>query len=233
MNIAPAALPGPVELVTPGLDAARDFYAALLGWTYAGSAGLVQAYAGGAHAATLRSVEAPARWCVTFAVPDVAPVHAAATVAGARLDGDELCDPLGGSFRVRDDAQTVPPGPGLPCWYEYMTAAPTDADRFYAEALGLHATVPPGAPDDAYAVLLAGGRPVAGRLSLPTDLAAVLPSGWMVYFAVGDPDRVAGEAARADGRVVVAPRDVGTGRVAAIADPAGAVFTVIRPAGSA
>jgi predicted enzyme related to lactoylglutathione lyase len=114
-----------------------------------------------------------------------------------------------------------------------MTAAPADADRFYADALGLHAAVPPGAPDDAYAILLAGDRPVAGRLSLSAGLADVLPPGWMVYFAVADPDRVADEAARSGGRLVVAPRDVGTGRVAAIADPAGAVFTVIRPAGGA
>ncbi|MCI4065678.1 hypothetical protein MRQ36_25220 [Micromonospora sp. R77] len=52
----------------------------------------------------------------------------------------------------------------------------------------------------------------------------------MVYFAVADPDGAAERAERLGGRLLVPPRDVPTGRVAALADPAGAVFTVIRPA---
>jgi predicted enzyme related to lactoylglutathione lyase len=110
-----------------------------------------------------------------------------------------------------------------------MTVVPGDADRFHHDGLGLRAE-PPAAPDDSYVLLAAGGRPVAGRLALPAPLAALLPTGWMVYFAVPDPDDAATRAARSGGRVLVPPRDVPTGRVAALADPAGAVFTVIRPA---
>ncbi|MCX4471845.1 hypothetical protein OOK41_16270 [Micromonospora sp. NBC_01655] len=219
------AVPGGVELVSADLDASRAFYADLLGWTYAGST----AFADGVPAAELRSGGAPARWWTVFAVDDSGAVSAAAARAGARLDGDDVHDPLGGSFRVRAGAHVVAPGPGRPCWYEYMTTAPDAADRFHADALGLRASAPPGAPDDSYVLLSAAGRPVAGRLLLPLPLDTLLPTGWMVYLAVADPDGVAAQAGRLGGRLLVPPRDVPTGRVAALADPAGAVFTVIRP----
>nr|QLJ96612.1 hypothetical protein HZU44_16915 [Micromonospora carbonacea] len=241
MNASTAlALPGGVTLVTPDPGAARAFYAGLLGWAYAGPAGGdpahpgpaggVTAYAGGTLAAELEHGAAPARWWPVFVAADAEAVRVAAGRAGARLDGGDVHDPLGGSFRVSAGTDVVVPGPGRPSWYEYMTTAPADADRFHADALGLRASAPPDAGDDSYALLLAAGRPVAGRLALPPPLAALLPTGWMVYFAVADPDAVAGRASGLGGRLLVPPRDVATGRVAALADPAGAVFTVIRPA---
>ncbi|GHJ54176.1 hypothetical protein Nm8I071_34830 [Nonomuraea sp. TT08I-71] len=63
-------------------------------------------------------------------------------------------------------------------------------------------------------------------------LRDVLPTGWMVYFAVTDPDGLADEARRLGGRVLVPPSEVVTGPVCALADPAGAVFTFVRPASS-
>ncbi|MFC4147361.1 VOC family protein [Micromonospora mangrovi] len=231
MNASPApAVPGGVELVTPDLDVARAFYTDLLGWTYTESAAGTTALADGLPAAHLRTGDAPARWWTVFAAEDAEAVRAAAGRAGARGDGEQVYDPAGGAFRVRTGGEVVAPGPGRPCWYEYMTTAPAEADRFHAEVLGLHATVPPGAPDDSYALLVAGGRPVAGRLTLPPPLHGLLPTGWMVYVAVADPDAAAERVEGRGGRLLVPPRDVPTGRVAALADPAGAVFTVIRPA---
>ncbi|MBO4210916.1 VOC family protein [Micromonospora echinofusca] len=223
------AVPAGVALVTADVDAARSFYADLLGWTYAESAAGITAVADGEPAAALHAGAGPARWCTVFAAEDPAAVRAAALRAGARLDGVDVHDPLGGHFRLGAAGTSAVPGPGRPCWYEYMTTAPDEAGRFYTDVLTLPASVPPGAPDDSYAVLTADGRPVAGRLALPAPLAGVLPTGWMVYFAVVDPDAAAARAEQLGGRLLVPPRDVPTGRVAAIADPAGAVFTVIRP----
>ncbi|MFI7575433.1 VOC family protein [Micromonospora sp. NPDC049497] len=230
MNAAPTpvVVPSGIDLVTPDLGTAREFYTDLFGWTY--DADGSTAHADGVPAAGLRAGAGPARWWTRFTTDDARAARAAATRAGARVEGDEVHDPLGGAFRLDAGDTVVAPGPGRPAWYEYMTSAPADADRFLADALALHATVPPGAPDDSYALLVAGGRPVAGRLALPPPLAGVLPTGWMVYVAVADPDEVAGRAGSRGGRVVVPPNDVPTGRVAALADPAGAVFTVIRPA---
>ncbi|SCL25260.1 hypothetical protein GA0074692_1926 [Micromonospora pallida] len=224
------AVPDRVELVTSDVDAVRAFYTDLLGWTYVDTAEGVTAFADGVPAAALRTGAGPARWWTVFAADDPQAVRAAATDAGARLDGDDVHDPIGGCFRVRAGATAASPGPGRPCWYEYMTANPGDADRFHTSTLGLAASVPPGAPDDTYALLIHDGRPVAGRLALPAPLADLLPTGWMVYFAVSDPDGVAERVAGSGGRLLVPPRDVPTGRVAALADPTGAVFTVVRPA---
>ncbi|SCF00362.1 VOC family protein [Micromonospora mirobrigensis] len=224
-----SASPVGVELVTGDLDAAADFYAGLLGWTGTATADGVTAHAGGVAAAELRRGPAPARWWTVFGAADPGPVRAAAERAGAHVDGDEVRDPLGAGFRLRAGVTPVAAGPGRPSWYEYMTGDPATADRFHADALGLRTTVPPGAPDDSYALLGAGGPPVAGRLALPPPLRDLLPAGWMVYFAVADPDDTAERARQRGGRVLVPPSDVATGRVCALADPAGAVFTVIRP----
>ena len=226
----PPAVPGPVDLVTGDLGAACAFYGALLGWAFGDTTDRVTASTGGTTAATLRSGDGPARWWTTFTVADVAAAGAAATGAGARLDGSDVHDPFGVFFRIGPDAAAAAPGPGRPCWYEYMTTAAGDADAFHAEALSLRPTVPEGAPDDSYVLLVAGDRPVAGRLAIHPPLAGTLATGWMVYFGVADPDAVAEQAERLGGRLLVPPRDVATGRVAALADPAGAVFTVIRPA---
>ncbi|MEV4481569.1 VOC family protein [Micromonospora coxensis] len=230
---APRTSPVPVgaELVTNDLDASRTFYRELLGWTYTPSADGCAASADGLPAAVLRSGPAPARWWTLFGSADVPAVEAAAARAGARVTGDEVHDPLGGRFRLRAGLTPVIPGPGRPCWYEYMTTDPDAADRFHADALGLRADLPPGAPDDSYALLTADGVPVAGRLATPPPLDTLLPAGWMLYLAVADPDDIAERAPEQGGRLLVPPRDVVTGRVCAIADPGGAVFTVIRPAG--
>ena len=54
-----------------------------------------------------------------------------------------------------------------------------------------------------------------------------MPPAWTTYFAAGDADDVAGDAADAGGTVFVPPFDVfDLGRMAVVGDPAGAVFGV-------
>jgi hypothetical protein len=54
------------------------------------------------------------------------------------------------------------------------------------------------------------------------------PVRWGVTFAVDDADAVAGRAADLGARVVVQPATMGVTRVAVLADPRGALFTVSR-----
>ena len=77
---------------------------------------------------------------------------------------------------------------------------------------------------------MAGGRPVAGRLHLPADLAGLLGQRWMVYLADADVDAAAHRAEGLGAEMLVPPRDTPTGRVTALRDPQQAVFTVLRPA---
>lgn len=55
---------------------------------------------------------------------------------------------------------------------------------------------------------------------------AGIPASWDITFAVGDVDAVAERAGRLGGAVRVAPFALGPSRVAVLADPAGAGFTV-------
>jgi predicted enzyme related to lactoylglutathione lyase len=52
---------------------------------------------------------------------------------------------------------------------------------------------------------------------------------WMVYFAVDDADVAADRAWRAGGHVPHPPFDSAHGRMAVLADPGGAVFSVLAP----
>jgi predicted enzyme related to lactoylglutathione lyase len=52
-----------------------------------------------------------------------------------------------------------------------------------------------------------------------------------VYFAVDDADATASKAAEGGGRVMVQPFDIpSVGRSAVLADPQGAIFSVLTPA---
>ncbi len=213
--------------------------------------------AAGGVAATLRAVEgaSPTGWVVSFAGLHPGPVDGPVVAAGgvpaagaARTrPGGVVCTDPGGALLAVVPApgpggaaagEPPAPGPGSPVWFERMTSAPERADAFCAAVLGLVAAAapgapaaPPDAPPDAppFVLLQAAGRPVAGRLQLPEDLAPLLGERWMVYFAVDDVDAAALEAARLGADVLVGPRDAPTGRVAALRDGAGAVVTLMRP----
>lgn len=74
---------------------------------------------------------------------------------------------------------------------------------------------------------LSHGQPVGGLLPM-TEAWGATPAHWMVYFAVVDCDACVERAVALGGRAVVPPTDVaGTGRFGALADPQGAIFSVI------
>jgi predicted enzyme related to lactoylglutathione lyase len=224
-----------VELRTVDVAAASGFYRALLDWRV-DPAGVVRL--DDVPVATVRPAGAGrTRWLTAFAVDDLSAAARRVRDAGgtvAERDGAErllATDPAGADLAlVADVAAPTPPGPGRPAWFEYMTTGPAVADAFYPAVLGVSTVRPPGAADDMFVLFTAAGVPVAGRLALPPELADVLPAGWMVYVAVDDADGAAERVAALGGRVVVPPRDAPTGRVSAVADPTGAVFTLIRPA---
>jgi hypothetical protein len=56
---------------------------------------------------------------------------------------------------------------------------------------------------------------------------AGMPPVWNVYFAVEDTDAIAAKTAESGGTVRQPPMDMPVGRMAVLADPHGAVFSVI------
>jgi predicted enzyme related to lactoylglutathione lyase len=116
---------------------------------------------------------------------------------------------------------------GVPCWVETLQPDPQAAQAFYAALFGWEIAGPGpmrGAPPNQYFVARLRGRDVAGIGSLPDGLASAV---WSMHVRVDDAGAAATRASAAGGRLLNGPFDVPpAGRMAVLADPAGAVFCV-------
>ena len=109
---------------------------------------------------------------------------------------------------------------GVPCWVDNLVPDPRAATEFYGELFGWEFDGP--GPGDYY-VAKVRGRDVAGVGQAPPGVSP----GWNTYVSVASAD----DTARAAERVIVEPFDVlPAGRLAAVADPDGAVIGVWEPA---
>ncbi len=120
---------------------------------------------------------------------------------------------------------------GAPCWVDLMTSDVPAALDQYAALLGW--TYVDGTEESGfYTMALVDGAPVAGIGALAPD--AQLPPSWTVYLSVDSAEACAEAVRGAGGTVVMGPMDVETpelqGRMAVVADPAGAVFGIWEPA---
>lgn len=119
--------------------------------------------------------------------------------------------------------------PGVPCWIDSGQPDPEAAAEFYGGLFGwdLENMMPPEAPGH-YFVARLQGRDVAAVGSLPQDLPQV--AAWNTYVCVESADETAAKVREAGGSVVIEPFDVfEAGRMAYLADPAGATFCVWQP----
>ncbi|MGG8407053.1 VOC family protein [Streptomyces sp. 12297] len=238
-----------VSLMVHGLGEIEDFYAALFGWEYTpGPPQLgpyVRATMGGKDVAGIGQLPpdrhlAPA-WTTYLATADADSTAEAVrscggTVAVGPLDAGAagrvaICsDPLGavfGIWQAEGHLGTRLTGRhGTPAWNELVTQDSSVA-KFYQSVFGHQPEAEISADIDRLTLHLEG-RPVAsvhgvGR-ALPHDRGAH----WMTYFEVDDPDRAAAQVLRLGGRVLEPAREDAGGRRATVADPEGAVFTVVH-----
>ncbi|MFD1149160.1 VOC family protein [Saccharothrix hoggarensis] len=191
-----------VELSTPSPEPIANFYAHLFGWVViAEPDGTFTGWVGDRLAT--RVGPGDPGWRVVFAGAEPRDLK-----PGAAVD----------QGRVLHGPWAPPPRPGEPCWVELM-GHPGDDDYWTGE-LGWHVR-DPGADFTLYDAHAGDDhRPVAGRLTAD--------GGWTCYFAVPDVARAVADATGFGGTVLIGPRDVPTGTVAAIADPAGSVFAVLE-----
>jgi uncharacterized protein len=118
--------------------------------------------------------------------------------------------------------------PGTPSWADVSSPDIEAAVSFYEELFGWEASEA-GDPEETggYRMFTQGGKAVAG--AGPTQ-GEEQPPAWMTYVTVADADAAAEKAKAAGGSVMFEPMDVLTaGRMAVLADPAGAVFAVWEP----
>ncbi|MEC4015824.1 VOC family protein [Streptomyces sp. H27-D2] len=239
-----------VSLMVHGLSATQDFYHALFGWEFQpGPEHLgpyVRALLDGREVAGIGEL-APDRhlsvaW-TTYLATDDADASAerirscGGTVGVGPLDADNAgrmalaSDPQGALFGVWQacghGGTKVFGEPGSPVWNELVARETSMVGKFYEAVFGYESETVVSADSD-HLTLRLDGRPVAaihgvGR-ALPRDRGAH----WMTYFEVADTDAAARRVVELGGQVLRAPRDEATGRQAVVADPEGAVFSVVR-----
>ncbi|WP_189223635.1 VOC family protein [Saccharothrix coeruleofusca] len=191
-----------------------DFYARWLGWAViAEPDGTFTGWVGDRLAARVR----PGRegWQVVFTGSPARELR-----AGALVD----------TGRALHGPWAPPPRQGEPCWVELVD--PADPDEYWTGELGWAARTPGegftlldvAGGDAAGGPAEGGSRPVAGRLRGTGEL----PPGWLCYFAVPDLAGALTAAGRLGATVVAPARQVPTGLVAAVADPAGAVCALLQ-----
>jgi predicted enzyme related to lactoylglutathione lyase len=119
--------------------------------------------------------------------------------------------------------------PGVPCWIDTWQPDADAAVRFYTGLFGWAAedTMPPGVPGKHFMCRLRG-RDVAAVASRPE--ASPTEPAWGTYVWADSAEDTAARAVDAGGSVVMEPFDaLDGGRIALIADPAGAVLGVWQP----
>lgn len=240
-----------VSLTVPDLTPVQEFYRALFGWEFRSGprhfGPYVRAVLDGRPAAGLGQappeLRLPVRW-TTYLCCDNADATAelirdcGGTVGVGPLDAELgagrlaiAADPDGAVFGIWQPM--AHPGlctagePGSLARIDLVTRDTSAAGKFYAAVFGHDAEQELSERDEL--TLRLAGRPVAGVHGAGRDL----PGGphWLVSFAVADPVEAARQAVALGGRVVGGQDDSRAGRPATVADPAGAVFRLVRAGG--
>lgn len=116
--------------------------------------------------------------------------------------------------------------PGVPCWVDTSQPDPAAAAQFYGGLFGWEfEDVMPAGSDGVYLIgRIRGGDAAAIGSVMPGDSQ---PPVWNTYVWVDSADTAASQVQEAGGRVLAEPFDVlDSGRMAVLADPEGAVFSV-------
>ncbi|CAN5356087.1 VOC family protein [soil metagenome] len=250
----PDGTPCWVDLAAPDVDAARDFYGAVMGWDFEGSGeeyGHYQVCRVDGHAAAgigaIMSPDQPSAWTLYFATSSAERTAQAVTDAGGAVlappfdvpdQGRMLvaADPQGAAFGVWEarghiGAQIVNE-PGSLVWEEAAVPDPDPARDFYTRVFGYRHEPVEGAGEGYttfHAADSAGqeGDTTLGGIGGLAGSPPGTPAHWLCYFAVADADATARVATEHGGSVPGGVRDSAYGRIATITDPYGATFAVI------
>ncbi|MCC9309249.1 VOC family protein [Kitasatospora sp. RB6PN24] len=245
-----------VTLLVHDLDRAQAFYSALLGWEFAPGAaepgGGLRATRLGAGVAGIGLAPelpaAPAEWTAYFAVDSADAASARVREHGGTVAVGPLSEGPAGRLAIAADLSGAVFGlweghehlgwelvgePGAPAWTELVTGDGPTAAAFYGavfERRVVEADPSAVACGEEDAALRTAGQRVAGLritgLGGTGDLRDGPPR-WRIHFAVADADLTSDQCRALGGAVLVEPRDTPYGRVARLADPEGARFSVV------
>lgn len=248
----PAGMPCWTDLSAPDVAAAKEFYRSVLGWDFQNNedeyGGYAIAQRNGSAAAGIGPQQpgAPVAWTLYLASDDVDATAAAIRGSGGTVlsePGDvgefgRMCiatDPTGAAFGVWQagthvGAEVVNEPGGLG-WEDLRSPDPDTARGFYQAVFGYRTEPLEMAGPDYHTFHLGDDEAPLGGMGgmMGADDA---PAHWIVYFGVGDTDAAVSAAEAAGGSVTTPAFDTPYGRMAGLADPAGARFWVAETDGS-
>jgi uncharacterized protein len=249
--------PSWVDLATPNLEASEAFYGTLFGWAFdaqdtgdANNPYVLATQSGKAVAGMMnltpemREGGMPPVWSTYVTVEDVDTSAAKAKDLGGSVMREPmdvmnagrmavLADPTGAVFCLWQPKQHI--GAQIvnePCalaWNELITPDVDTAATFYRELFGWNPSPMPMGDGPPYTVWMLGDdNGIGGAMPPPME---GMPPFWGVYFAVVDTDATVARAKELGASVLADPMDIpDVGRIAALADPQGAVFSIIKNA---
>ena len=244
------------DLQAVDLDKQSPFYEALFGWTFEDMPtgentpdyrmyykdGVV--VAGGNHMSPdMKAAGMPSFWAVYIASPDAAATAAKALELGGKvimplmdvLDSGRMvaiADPEGGSIFIWQKVTFAGAGafmdkPGTIGWADLSSRDPEAAAAFYSGVFGWDVKK---LPEMEYWQLEVDGEGQGGIGPMPEMVPGESPPFWTIYFMTDDIDASVAKAVELGGSVT-APVTVVPDmlRFAVIADPAGAMFSLLQP----
>ncbi|MFJ9124764.1 VOC family protein [Streptomyces sp. NPDC102340] len=240
-----------VSLMVHGMAATQEFYGALFGWEFKPGPQQLGPYArallDGKEVAGIGQLppdrQLPIAWTPYLASDDVDATaetvrHCGGTVGVGPLDAGEAgrmaigSDPAGAVFGIWQAAEHVGSAvtgvPGAMAWNELVTRETASVAKFYEAVFGYSEEAVVSADFD-FVTLHLTGHPVASVHGVGHALPRDQGPHWMTYFTVKDVDEAVERVADLGGHVVSAAREGPHGRVATVADPEGAEFSVVAP----
>jgi predicted enzyme related to lactoylglutathione lyase len=247
-DLAPIGAPCWVDLWTSDVEGSRAFYAALFGWEPLELAPEFGGYfmfargdapvAGGMG--DMGDLPANDTWKIFLNTPDIEQTIAKAVSKGAQQMFPAapvadmgiqtvLQDPDGAALGLWQ-AGTFPgfttlDEHGAPSWFELHARDYRAAVDFYSSVFDLGVQVIADADEFRYATLIgAGGEELAGIMDASAMLADGAGASWLIYWEVDDVDASVVQVSELGGGVIAPPADSPYGRIAEVADTAGARF---------
>jgi len=237
-----------MDLATPDLDKAKAFYNAVFGWDYFDTGADFGHYnfalSQGRNAAGISQMQPgfpmPSAWTIYFSTADAAADVARVAQLGGQVIADVMeigtsgkmaicADPTGAVFGLWEANEHVGAGVenehGGMSWHEVATRDLNAARAFYGELFNLAPNKMEGME---YYIMQHGDDMICGVMQMDENWEGIPPH-WMGYFTVDDTDAAIERAVAAGGKVMVPAFDMPYGRMAVIADPMGATFSIVKP----
>ncbi|WP_131741525.1 VOC family protein [Actinomadura roseirufa] len=245
---APTGTPNWLDLGVPDIERAKTFYGTLFGWQYQDTGPETGNYhqcmlRGEPVAGMMKNPDEHATefwWGVYFAADDCDEVVQRATDAGAKVVAPAydvmdlgraaiLKDPQGAQFGLWEGRTHIGSRfvnePGSLVWNDLVTSDADAARQFYTAVFGYRLEAVPGDMDYT-ALRRPDGHYIGGVHGQPDTTS---PS-WISYFDVADADEAVRRVRAGGGTVDDEPRDSPYGRIAAVRDPFGVPFRVMKTA---